>query len=125
MSITIDETAVRATAARVTDDSLIVELDDGRTIVTPIVWYPRLVHGTPEERNNIELGAFGIHFPDLNEDLSIAGMLAGRRSGEGSKSLQRWLEYRARGEKEPILTLPMPPDLQAEMDRELDEEAGH
>jgi hypothetical protein len=52
-------------------------------------------------------------------------MLAGRRSGEGSKSLQRWLEYRARGEKEPILTLPMPPDLQAEMDRELDEEAGH
>jgi len=115
MSILIDETAVRATAVNVTEDSVVVELDDGRTISTPIVWYPRLLNGTPAERNNVQISAFGVHWPDLNEDLSIAGMLAGRKSGEGAASLQRWLNYRARGEKEPIPILPLPPDIEAEL----------
>lgn len=114
MSITISETAVRATSVRVTDESVIVSLDDGRTIITPIAWYPRLKHGTPAERNHAEIGAFGIHWPDLNEDLSIAGMLAGRISGESESSLQKWLSYRARGEKEPIPTVPLSADMEAD-----------
>jgi len=59
---------------------------DGRTIIAPLVWYPRLWHGTPEERNNFEIIGDGsiIHWPDLDEDLSVAGLLAGRRSGEST-----------------------------------------
>jgi hypothetical protein len=115
MSVIIDEDAIHATAVKVTDDSVIVDLDDGRTISTPIVWYPRLLHGTPAERNNAEITPLGVHWPDLNEDLSIAGMLAGRKSGEGGASLQRWLGYRARGEKEPILELPLDPEWEREL----------
>ena len=67
---------------------------DGRTIIVPLLWYPRLWHGTPEERNNFEIfgdGAY-IHWPDLDEDLTVAGLLAGRRSGEGAQSLKQWLD---------------------------------
>lgn len=94
MNATALETTARPTAAKVTDDSLIVDLEDGRTIITPLAWYPRLLHGTKKERNNFELGVFGIHWPDLDEDLSIAGMLAGRLSTESLVSLRRWLESR-------------------------------
>ena len=94
MNTSIAEATSRATKVKVTDDSLSVDLEDGRTIITPLVWYPRLLHGTKKERNNFEVGIFGIHWPDLDEDLSIAGMLAGRMSNEGPKSLQRWLEKR-------------------------------
>jgi hypothetical protein len=111
MSIILDETSVEPASAHVTDDSVIVELKDGRTIVTPIEWYPRLVHGTPVERNKVEICALGIHWPELNEDLSIEGMLAGRRSSESLRSLKRWLGYRARGEKEPIPELPLQPKM--------------
>jgi hypothetical protein len=55
-------------AAQVTDDELIVDLVDGRTISAPIVWFPRLAYGTPEERNNFQLMRDGIHWPDLDED---------------------------------------------------------
>jgi hypothetical protein len=99
---------IRATAVRVTDDVLIVDLEDGRTISVPIVWYPRLRHGTAAERNNFEIGPYGIHWPDLNEDISIRGLLLGNKSGESPRSLQRWLELRARGEKEAIPTFPTP-----------------
>jgi len=99
---------IRAQRVVVTDDALTVDLEDGRTISVPLVWYPRLVHGMPAERNNIEIGAFGIHWPDLDEDISIKSLLLGNKSGESPKSLQRWLEYRARGEKVPVKTLPLP-----------------
>ena len=80
----------------VSEDSLTVDLVDGRTIIVPLVWYARLWHGTPEERNNFEIIGDGalIHWPDLDEDLSVSGILAGRQSGESPQSLKRWLEKR-------------------------------
>ena len=83
----------------VTEDTLTVEISDGRTISVPLVWYPRLVYATQQERSNWELHAAGqhIHWPDLDEDLSVEGLLAGRKSGEGRKSLERWLEARKAG----------------------------
>jgi hypothetical protein len=81
----------------VSDDSLIIDLVDGRTIIAPLVWYPRLWHGTPEERANLELSGDGalIHWPDLDEVLSVSGILAGRHSGESPQSLKKWLDERA------------------------------
>ncbi len=80
----------------VSEDSLTIDLVDGRTVIVPLVWYPRLWHGTPEERSNLETMGSGtlIHWPDLDEDLSVAGILAGRRSGESQASLKKWLEER-------------------------------
>ena len=88
-----------AIAIEVSDDTLAAELSDGRTISVPISWYPRLVHATPEERNNWELigTGEGIHWPDLDEDLSVEGFLAGRKSGESPRSFKRWLEAREAG----------------------------
>ena len=96
---------------RVTSDTLQVELSDGRTISAPVAWFPRLSHGTAKERANFELGPWGIHWPDLNEDISVEGLLRGQKSGESAKSLRKWLGYRARGEKEPIPTMPLPKSL--------------
>lgn len=94
MSVSSTSTEALAVAVEITDDALIVHLDDGRTITTPLAWYPRLVFATPEERNNCELlgRGTGIYWPDLDEDLSVAGMLAGRPSQEGAHSLKRWKE---------------------------------
>jgi hypothetical protein len=92
----------------VTDDSLIVELEDGRTVSTPLAWYPRLMHGTPKERANSQIGPYGIHWPDLDEDLSIKGMLLGNKSGESNASLSRWLEARRKGKTPSVKTLPLP-----------------
>lgn len=91
----------KATAVVVTDESLTVDLVDGRTIAVPLAWYPRLVHATPEERNNWRLigQGEGIHWPDLDEDLSIEGLLLGRPSGESQRSFQRWLDERKQREK--------------------------
>ena len=86
----------RAQLVRVSEDALSVDLVDGRTIIVPLVWYPRLWHGTPQERDRLEIignGAY-IHWPDLDEDLTVAGLLAGRRSGESAKSLKKWLRDR-------------------------------
>jgi len=87
----------KAQSVAVTDDSLTVDLTDGRTISVPLGWYPRLMHGTPPERNNWQLigDGEGIHWPDLDEDLSVEGLLLGRPSGESQNSLQRWLNERA------------------------------
>jgi len=81
----------------VTEDTLAVDLNDGRTISVPLAWFPRLLHGTPDERNNWRFvaGGEGIHWPDLDEDVSVEGLLAGRRSGESQNSFRRWLEKRA------------------------------
>lgn len=78
------------------DDSLVVDLADGRTITVPLAWFPRLAHGTQAERAHWRLvaGGEGIHWPDLDEDISVESLLAGRRSGEAQESLRRWLETR-------------------------------
>jgi hypothetical protein len=96
-SLAIEIQEVRAQNVTVSEDSLAVDLVDGRTIIVPLTWSPRLWYGTVEERSNFEIIGDGtiIHWPDLDEDLSIAGLLAGRRSGESQKSLKRWLEERA------------------------------
>jgi hypothetical protein len=75
---------------------LIVELVDGRTISVPVAWYPRLAHGSASERNHWRLigAGEGIHWPDLDEDISVEGLLAGRQSGESQASLRRWLQTR-------------------------------
>jgi len=80
----------------VTEDTLTLDLADGRTISVPLAWFPRLLHGTSNERNHWEwIGDNeGIHWPDLDEDISVEGIIAGRRSGESQRSLQRWLETR-------------------------------
>ena len=85
-----------ATSVTVTGDELTVDLSDGRTICVPLTWFPRLTHGTEAERSNWTLigGGWGMHWPDLDEDLSGEGLLAGRRSGESQESLQKWLEGR-------------------------------
>ena len=88
---------VRAMAVRVTEDVLSVDLEDGRTITVPILWYPRLAHGTARERNNFKIGPFGIHWPELDEDISIKGLLLGNKSGESANSLKFWLDRRASG----------------------------
>ncbi len=80
----------------VTEESVTVELDDGRTISVPVAWYPRLLHATPEERNKWRLIAKGegIHWPDLDEDISIENILFGKPSGESQRSLKQWLDNR-------------------------------
>ena len=82
-----------------TGDALVVDLVDGRTITVPLTWYPRLAHGTPAERANWRFigEGEGIHWPDLDEDISVEGLLAGRRSGETQASLRRWFESRKAG----------------------------
>lgn len=81
----------------VTEDTLSVELSDGRTISAPLAWYPRLLHGTPRERRQWRLigRGQGIHWKILDEDISVEGLLAGRASGESQASFKKWLEARA------------------------------
>lgn len=87
-----------AVGVTVTDEALTVELADGRTVIAPLPWFPRLQHGSSEERNNWRLvgGGEGIHWIDLDEDVSVEGLLAGRSSGESQASLERWLAGRSR-----------------------------
>lgn len=86
----------RAMDVAVTEDALVVYLEDARTISVPLVWYPRLSYATPQERDNWEISGagYGIHWPDLDEDISVKGLLIGNSSGESQKSLERWLEWR-------------------------------
>lgn len=89
----------RITNVNVTDDTLTVDLEDGRTISVPIGWYPRLANGTSEERAHWEISGagYGIHWRDLDEDLGVEGLLLGKKSNESLVSLERWLEKRKRG----------------------------
>jgi hypothetical protein len=82
----------KARHVRVSDIALIVELGDGRSVSVPISWYPRLAEARPSERRKWELvgPGIGIHWPDLDEDISVEGLLLGRPSGESAASLQRW-----------------------------------
>jgi hypothetical protein len=80
----------------VTEKTLTFELTDGRTISVPLSWFPRLVHATPEERNHWEIGSgIGVHWPDLDEDISVENLLQGKPSGESQQSFQQWLDSRA------------------------------
>jgi hypothetical protein len=84
-----DPTAVRVTIA---NDKLAVDLADGRILLVPIEWYPRLLHATDFQRQNWQLlgNGYAIEWPDIDEHIGIEGLLAGRKSGESSKSLQHW-----------------------------------
>jgi hypothetical protein len=81
----------------ITDTHLIAELTDGRKLSVPLAWYPRLLHGTVAERLNWELLGDGeaIEWADLDEHIELEGLLAGRKSGESQRSLDRWLAQRA------------------------------
>jgi hypothetical protein len=97
-SSTTDVRAAVATAVRAVDETLVVDLSDGRSLVVPLAWYPRLQHATAQERAEWRLIARGegIHWPLLDEDISVEGLLAGRRSGESQASFHHWLESRSR-----------------------------
>ncbi len=82
------------TNAGITEDELTVHLADGRTISVPILWFPRLAYATPAERENFEIERRGIHWFDLDEDVSIRTLLLGRGLGESRESLEQWLQRR-------------------------------
>ncbi len=83
-----------ARSVRVTGSNLEIDLTDGRTITVPVSWYPRLLHASAAERENWRLigNGEGIHWPDLDEDIRVESVLAGRRSGESEASFARWVE---------------------------------
>jgi len=91
-------------AVKVTTDAFSVELDDGRTVTIPIGWYPRLAHATSRERLHWRLvgSGEGIHWPDLDEDVSVEGLLSGRASAESQASFERWLSSRGRRAGKPM-----------------------
>jgi hypothetical protein len=70
--------SISAKSARFDDASMWIELSDGRTIGVPFAWFPRLLYATPEQRERVEIGRMGLHWEELDEDISIAGLLAGR-----------------------------------------------
>ncbi len=96
ISAVVTLTLPRAVSVTVTDDTLSVDLEDGRTISVPIIWYPRLAHGTPDERANFQVSGagYGIYWPDLDEDIGVEGLLLGKKSTESPSSLERWLGKR-------------------------------
>jgi hypothetical protein len=92
-----------ATRVEVNDDAVSVELADGRTITVPLAWYPRLGHATIEERGSWRLigGGRGIHWPAIDEDISVANLLAGQPSAESQGSFKKWLAGRAKPSRQP------------------------
>ncbi len=98
MSSSAAETQALATHIEVSADTLSVELADGRTIAVPLAWFPRLAHASAEERGSWRLlgGGRGIHWPALDEDISIANLLAGQPSAESQSSFKKWLASRAK-----------------------------
>jgi hypothetical protein len=99
-TLAIELRMVLAQNVQVTDEALIVDLSDGRTVSVPLAWFPRLLHGTPEERNKWRLigEGEGIHWPALDEDISVENLILGKPSGESQKSFKKWLEARAKSE---------------------------
>ena len=98
-TLTVEVEVPGMTSLDFTDDTLSANLSDGRQITVPLEWYPRLVHATPAERGNYELFGDGryVHWPALDEDISIDGIIAGRKSGESQKSFNRWLKAKKEG----------------------------
>ena len=99
----------RITSAFLDDDSLTVYLEDGRTVSVPIAWYPRLAYGSAEERANFQISSagYGIHWPDLDEDIGVEGLLLGKRSTESRASFERWLRARHSAEQNRSMGLGM------------------
>ena len=98
MSISTVELEIPAAeSVTITDDTMSVELNDGRTISVPLAWFPRLLHATEQERTNWKLigGGHGIHWEDIDEDISVENLLTGRRSGESQESFKKWLSSRS------------------------------
>lgn len=97
-SSVVEGREVLATRVAVSNDTVSVELADGRTIAAPLAWYPRLAHATAEERAGWRLlgGGRGIHWPAIDEDISIANLLAGEPSAESQSSSKKWLAGRAK-----------------------------
>ena len=95
-TLVIDESSLRAVRAQLTDEALVVDLADGRSVSVPLVWYPRLVRASMKERQQFRLigSGEGIHWELLDEDVSVEGIVAGRRSMESAESFRRWLEDR-------------------------------
>ncbi len=93
---TIELKDVSASHVMVTDEALIVDLSDGRTVSVPLGWYPRLVNGSKEEREDWRLigEGTGIHWEKLDEDIEVASLLLGIPSGESQRSLKKWLSER-------------------------------
>ena len=91
------ETEPIANQVTVTDEKLIVDLADGRSLSIPLGWYPRLMHASAEERQNWQLlgDGYAIEWADLDEHIGIEGLLAGRRSGESQRAFERWLATRS------------------------------
>lgn len=97
MSISVIEIEIpKAEDVRVTNNSLFVNLSDGRTISVPLEWFLRLVHSTPEEQSNWRLidRDRGIDWEEIDEDISVEGLLAGRPSGESQSSFKKWMNQR-------------------------------
>ncbi len=97
MSISaVEITVPTAQGVRLTDDTLSVELSDGRTISVPLAWFPRLLHATKQERNNWRLigRGQGVHWEEIDEDISVENLAAGRPSGESQASFKKWLARR-------------------------------
>jgi len=92
----LSATPLRIINVTITDDTLAVDLEDGRTVIVPIGWYPRLAYGTSTERANFEISGagYGIHWPDLDEDIGVEGLLLGKKSSESPASFERWLQRR-------------------------------
>jgi Protein of unknown function (DUF2442) len=97
-TLAIELRMVSAQNVQVTDDALIVDLSDGRTVSVPLAWFPRLLHGTPKERKKWRLigEGEGIHWLDLDEDISVENLILGKPSGESQKSFKKWLEKRGK-----------------------------
>lgn len=106
MNGTTSVVAVRALpkvmGVMVTDDMLSIDLTDGRTVEVPLIWFPRLAYGTEEERANFRIAGagYGIHWPDLDEDIGVEGLLLGKQSQESEASFARWLAGRAQSQQE-------------------------
>ena len=96
MTFSAEPRTAQVLQVSVTDDTLTVDLVDGRTVAVPLAWYPRLAHATASERNNWRVIGHGegVHWSDLDEDISVDGLLAGRASGESQASLEKWLRRR-------------------------------
>ena len=97
MTTLVLETEPVAVHVTVTEDKVTVDLADGRSLMVPLGWYPRLMHGSPAEQRHWQLlgDGYAIEWPDLDEHIGVEGLLAGRRSGESQQSLARWLASRA------------------------------
>lgn len=88
----------RIMTVSIDDEQLTLSLEDGRVVSVPLSWYPRLCYGSPEEQQHFQISGagFGIHWPDLDEDIGVEGILLGKKSMESQVSFQQWMEKRKR-----------------------------